>query len=160
MGYTHYLHNKSRKHYWFSDEEWETFNHKASQLIHKWFNTCEPVVYDKDFTSEFFFSGPKTNSVNSASFLEKNMNRSEWWNIDTNAESETVFFCKAEESTGCMANEFQCCKTNYADSTDTLVVALYKLAETVTGGRIKFTSDGNNEDLKTGLQLLSSVSEY
>lgn len=160
MGYTHYLHNKSRKHYWFTDEEWETFNRTASKLIHKWFNTCEPVVYDKDFTSEFFFSGRTTKSVNSASFLEENMNRSEWWNIDTNAESETVFFCKAEASTGCMANEFQCCKTNYADSTDTLVVALYKLAETVTGGRIKFTSDGNNEDLKTGLQFLSSVSEY
>lgn len=159
MGYIHYLRNKSRKHYWFSDGEWETFNHKASQLIHKWFSTCEPVVYDKDFTSEFFFSGPKTDSVNSVSFLEENMNRSEWWNIDTAAESETIFFCKAEESTGCLANEFQCCKTNYADSADTLVVALYKLAETVTGGRIKFTSDGNSEDLKAGLQLLSSVIE-
>ena len=160
MGYTHYLRNKSRKHYWFSDDEWETFNHTASPLIHKWFGTCEPVVYDKDFTSEFLFSGPKTDSVNKASYLEENMNRSEWWNIDTNAESETVFFCKAEESSGCMANEFQCCKTNYADSTDTLVVALYKLAEQVTGGRIKFTSDGNSEDLKAGLQLLSSVIEY
>ena len=160
MGYIHYLHNKSRKHYWFTDKEWETFNRTASQLIHKWFGTCEPVVYDKDFTSEFFFSGAKTDSVNSASFLEENMNRSEWWSIDTAAESETVFFCKVEESTGYMANEFQCCKTNYADSTDTLVVALYKLAEQVTGGRIKFTSDGNNEDLKAGLQLLSSVIEY
>ena len=159
MGYTHYLHNKSRKHYWFSDEEWETFNHTAAQLIHIWFRTCEPCVYDKDFTSEFFFSGPKTDSVNSASFLEENMNRSEWWSIDTAAESETVFFCRVEESTGYMANEFQCCKTNYADSTDTLVVALYKLAEQVTGGRIKFTSDGDSTDLKAGLQFLSSVIE-
>lgn len=174
MAYTHYLENSPRnnpsvlaeKNKMFSVDEWNDFVHQASKLLHAWYSECAKAditdEIDTEHTTKGIFSGNTTDTVNSAEEIEKAIHNNKdgefenFFLINTSQQYNFIYFeDKLEDKFSCGSILF--CKTNHKNIYDDLVVALYALACHVTNNRLKFSSDGELEDLQAGLNFLKKI---
>lgn len=173
MGYTHYLTNSvaentdvmAEKNRMFYPDEWNDFVHSASKLLHAWYSECAKAdntdVIDTEHTTKGIFSGNTTDTVNSAEEIEKAIHNNKdgefehFFNISTVNQCDSIYFEDKLEDKYYAGSMF--CKTAHEAIYDDLVVSLYALACHVTNNRLKFTSDGELEDLQTGLDFLKKV---
>ena len=144
MGYTHYM----RASEGFHPEELEEFSCLAAEITAAWFKKHPEVRIDPEYSN----AGLKE-AIESGESVDEKLSRIFWEEgvcIHVAGGCENIVIPREGE-------DFFFCKTARIESYDALCVAIFVLAEYVSGGKLRFSSDGDLDEIQPGLDLLREV---